>query len=87
MGKDSRVARSEVFLRVVDRIRTDEARHVKICRRHLDEIGIPKAQREEATEKVRLRFVDLMTPVAGAFEDIGLDPDRLFRRIGRERIE
>ncbi len=86
MGKESRVARSEVFLRVVDRIRTDEARHVKVCRRHLDEIGIPKAQRQEATEKVRLRFVDLMSPVAAAFDDIGLDPDRLFRRIRREPI-
>ena len=86
MGKESRVARSELFLRVVDRIRTDEARHVKICRRHLDEIGIPKAQRQEATEKVRLRFVDLMSPVAAAFDDIGLDPDRLFRRIRREPI-
>ncbi len=86
MGKESRVARSEVFSRIIGRIRRDEARHVKICRRHLDEIGISKAQRQEATEKVRLRFVDLMMPVAGAFEDIGLDPDRLFRRIGREPI-
>lgn len=86
MGKESRLARSEVLSRVIDRIRRDEARHVKICRRHLDEIGIPRAQRQEATEKVRLRFIDLMTPVAGAFEDIGLDPDRLFRRIAREPI-
>lgn len=86
MGKESRVARSEVFSRVVDRIRRDEARHVKVCRRHLEEIGISREQRREATEKVRGRFVDLMSPVAGAFEDIGLDPDRLFRRIKREPI-
>ena len=86
MAKASKVARSEAFSRVVGRIRKDEARHVKICRRLLGEIGLEDAEQAAAGDRVRGRFVELMTPMASAFETIGLDSDRLFRRITRETV-
>lgn len=86
MAGTSRVARSEVFSRIVSRIRRDESRHVKICRRHVAELGLSLEDRDLARETVRERFVKLMAPVASAFETIGLDPDDLFRRLGRETV-
>ena len=46
---------------------------------HGDAVGIGKERPPPS--------LDVAASVTRAFEDIGLDPDRLFRRIGRERIE
>ncbi len=76
--KRSDMTRSEPFMRIVNRIRSDESRHVRMCRKHLTELGVSDTQMEGAGKTVRGMFVDLMEPIADTFEDVGMDPDRLF---------
>ncbi len=78
MAKHSQLKRSEPFLRIVNRIRQDESRHVRICRTHLRELGISKSEQTEAGFTVRARFVDLLRPIAACFDDLGMDADKLF---------
>jgi hypothetical protein len=84
MMKGSTLRHSPVFSRVVERIRKDEARHVKICRGVMADLGVTKAHQREADDIVRQLYVDLMSPVGDAFEDIEIDADKLFGRILRE---
>lgn len=84
MMKRSTLRNSPVFSRVVERIRKDEARHVKICRGVMAHLGITKAHQREADDIVRQLYVELMTPVGDAFDAIEIDPDNLFGRILRE---
>ena len=86
MCKNSNLHRSDAFLRIVNRIRQDEARHVRICRGHLEELGVDASARDAAGETVRERFVELMSPVADSFDALGMDADRLFGRIGNGSV-
>lgn len=88
MIKRASVTRLPAFGRIIRRILEDEARHVRICRRIMAELGVTKQDMEEAAVTVREMFVEMMGPVGDSFEDIGVDPDRLFRGIMRhEKIE
>ena len=84
--KHSDLKRSVPFLRIVDRIRRDEARHVKICRAHLKELDVTKKEQDDAGFVVRTRFIELLTPVADSFEGMGIDPDTLFGIIRRRKV-
>ncbi|MDJ0893730.1 MAG: hypothetical protein QNJ92_01200 [Alphaproteobacteria bacterium] len=86
MAKNSNLKRSAPFLRIVNRIRQDESRHVRVCRRHLAELGVSKPEQTEAGHTVRARFVELLTPVADAFEDMGMDADKLFDTLRRRIV-
>ncbi|MHA1536814.1 MAG: ferritin-like domain-containing protein [Alphaproteobacteria bacterium] len=86
MIKRASVTRIPAFGRIVRRILEDEARHVRICRRIMAELGVTKPDMEEAAVIVREMFVDMMGPVGDSFEHIGLDPDRLFASILRHEI-
>lgn len=88
MIKRASVTRLPAFGRIVRRILEDEARHVRICRRIMAELGVARKDMEQAAVTVREMFVEMMGPVGDSFEDIGVDPDRLFRSIMRhEKIE
>ena len=88
MIKRASVSRLPAFARIVRRILEDEARHVRICRRIMAELGVTKTDMEEAAVTVREMFVEMMAPVGDSFEHIGVDPERLFRSIMRhEKIE
>ncbi len=88
MIKRASVSRLPAFARIVRRILEDEARHVRICRRIMAELGVTKKNMEEAAVTVGEMFVEMMAPVGNSFEDIGVDPGRLFRSIMRhEKIE
>lgn len=70
-----------------NRIWHDEARHVRISRQHVLDMGIEQAKLVEEGIHVRRSLADLLHPLANDFEDIGVDPDRLFRRIsGPEQV-
>lgn len=84
MMKRATVTRSPVFSRIVERIRQDEARHVKICRGIMQELGVSKAEMAEADETVREMFLEMMEPVGDAFDVIEVDPAAMFRTIRRE---
>ncbi len=88
MIKRASVTRVPAFGRIVRRILEDEAGHVRICRRIMAELGVTKKDMEAAAVTVREMFVEMMGPVGDSFEDLGVDPDRLFRSIMRhEKIE
>lgn len=88
MIKRASVTRLPAFGRIVRRILEDEARHVRICRRIMAELGVTKKNMEKAAVTVGEMFVEMMAPVGNSFEDIGVDPGRLFRSIMRhEKIE
>lgn len=65
---------------VFSRIRHEEAGHVRVSRRLARELGHPGALREAAV-RTRCGLVDVLALRAAAFEDMGVDPDRLFARL------
>lgn len=78
LAKRSSMTKSEPFMRIVNRIRSDESRHVRICRKHLLKLDVTEKQMDGAGKTVRGMFVDLMIPIADTFEAVGMDPDKLF---------
>ena len=63
------------------RIWLDEARHVRISRRHVVDLGIAQTRLMEEGLQVRASLADLLRPLGDDFENMGVDPDRLFRRV------
>lgn len=69
------------------RIWRDEARHVRISRQHVLDLGIEPAKLAEEGIYVRKKLADLLEPLGHDFDAIGVDPDKLFRRIiGPEQV-
>jgi hypothetical protein len=87
MAKSASAVRSPVFATVVNRIRNDEARHVKISRGIMQELGVSRRQMRDADDVVRAMYVELMAPLGAAFEDVAIDPDRLFAALSRSGDE
>lgn len=77
------VARNPCLAHVFIRIRGDEARHVRISRRHAIVLGLSQRQLQEETSNVRASLVDLLEPAGDVFEGIGVAPERLFKRLLR----
>jgi hypothetical protein len=75
------LARARVVVETFNRIRGDEARHVRFSREHSCELGADKSLLADTAACVRSELVALFYPLASTFEDLGLDADRLFRRI------
>ena len=68
------------------RIKRDEARHVAVSRRHSRRLGLPPAERAVVGEQVQADLAGMLAPLGAAFEDIGVDTDRLFRSITRQPL-
>lgn len=66
---------------LVLRIKRDEARHVSISRRYARALGVPRSRYEELGARIRHELVDMLEPIGGALEDIGVDADEMFRRV------
>ena len=77
----SRLPRSNVLLSIMNKIRTDEAKHVKICRSAITRLGTSNQDICNIALVIRRRFVDLLVPVRNSFEDIGVDSSNLLLRI------
>jgi hypothetical protein len=73
--------RARVVVETFNRIRADEARHVRFSREYSCELGADKSLLADTAACVRSELVALLYPLAGSFEYLGLDTDRLFRRI------
>jgi hypothetical protein len=73
--------RARVVVETFNRIRGDEARHVRFSREYSCELGADKSLLADTAACVRSELVGLLYPLASSFEDLGLDADRLFRRI------
>jgi len=74
--------------RIWSSIWRDEARHVRISRQHVMNLGLERAQLIEEGRQMRKNYAErLVLPIADAFESIEVDPDKLLRRIvGPEEV-
>jgi hypothetical protein len=75
------LARARVVVDTFNRIRADEARHVKFSREHSRELGADKSLLADTAARIRSELVALLYPIASSFEDLGLDANYLFRRV------
>ncbi|ORE88289.1 hypothetical protein ATO7_00400 [Oceanococcus atlanticus] len=71
------------FARLIKHIRRDEATHVKKSRDHAVALGFSEDSFHDAYDLTRAGMVGMLEPIAGSFEDMGVDPDRLFGRLLR----
>jgi hypothetical protein len=79
------LARARVIIETFNRIRGDEARHVRFSREHSCELGADKSLLADTAACVRSELVALLYPLASSFEDLGLDADQLFRRVKADK--
>lgn len=75
------LSRATTLIEIFNRIRSDEARHVRFSRRHSYELGANTALLANSAARVRGELVDLLYPFGKSFEDLGIDADYLFRRV------
>ena len=75
------LARAHVVVDTINRIRRDEARHVRFSRAHSCELGADKSLLADTAACVRRELVALLYPLANSFEELELDADQLFRRL------
>jgi hypothetical protein len=66
-------------------IKRDEAWHVNVSRRYAAGLGLDEQSRRDAAAEVRAGLVEMLEPVGSAFEVLGVDSDRLFSEVRRDR--
>ena len=79
------IARATALVEMFDRIRSDEARHVRFSRQHSYELGADMSLLANTAVQVRSELVALLYPLGHSFEDLGVNADQLFRRINAQR--
>lgn len=71
------------FAQLITHIRRDEATHVRKSRDHAVDLGFDAAEFHACYELTRTGMVEMLRPIGSAFEDLGVDPERLFKRLLR----
>lgn len=79
----AKVNKIQGFARLIKHIRRDEATHVKKSRDHAVDLGFNPDQFHECYDLTRGGMVGMLEPIASSFETLGVDPDRLFKRLMR----
>lgn len=77
LGKD------HLIVKLFERIKKDEARHVSICRKHFLQLGGDRASFKENRFAVSTKLVKLLMTQADSFEILGIDSDLMFRKMTR----
>lgn len=80
------VQRVPAVHRVFSKVRHDEATHVRISRAYVVDLGLPKDLLNSEADMICPALADFIQPTGEAFEYLGIDPDRMFRRIRREEV-
>jgi hypothetical protein len=80
------LSRATALIEIFNRIRSDEARHVRFSRRHAYELGADPSLLANTAAQVRSELVDLLYPLGNSFEDLSLDAEQLFRRVTCESV-
>lgn len=83
----SALARAPYACQIWNRIWRDEAQHVRVSRQHVLDMGIDKATLNHESKRAREGLVELLRPLACDFEDMKVDPDKLFSRIAAGRMQ
>jgi hypothetical protein len=79
------LSRATALTEIFDRIRRDEARHVRFSRKRSYELGAGTLLVTNTAAQIRGELVSLLYPLGRSFEDIGVDSDHLFRRIKAQK--
>lgn len=79
------LARTPAVVDTLNRIRRDEAKHVRFSREHSCELGADKSLLADTGARIRSELVALLYPLASSFEDLELDADELFRRLEADK--
>jgi hypothetical protein len=75
------VAQAPEVQRIFKRIYADEARHVRLSRRHA--IGrLDKAIARQIAQDTRAHLVEVLRSAGDSFEHLGVDADKLFSHLG-----
>lgn len=77
----SGLARVSCLNEMFERLKRDEARHSFLSRQHALALGGSRALLSEEGASITTQLVDVLMPVAHAFDALEIDPDRLFSRI------
>jgi hypothetical protein len=80
------LSRATALTEIFDRIRWDEARHVRFSRQHSYELGADKLLLANTADQIRSELVELLYPFGYSFEDLGVDADHLFRRVNAQSV-
>jgi hypothetical protein len=76
------MASAPLVYRIWSRISRDEARHVRTARQHVIDLGFEKNHLIEEGRRVRKDFAtEMVVPLGDVWDNMGVDPDRLVRRI------
>jgi hypothetical protein len=79
------LSRAAAVVDILNRIRSDEARHVRFSRQHSYELGANTSLVVSTGVLVRSELAALLHPFGNAFEDLGVDTDHLFRRVSAHK--
>ena len=85
LSKNSKVSQIQLFERIAKKIRHDESGHVKVSRKHIANLGVSDKEFYEVDSNVRLNVVSLFESFGSFFETLGVDPDKLSKKILRGR--
>lgn len=77
----SHPGKNHIVGQLFEHIRQDEARHVRICSDHLRYLGANPKDFKAQAQKVRAQLVSLLKTEITAFEQLGVDCDRMFIRM------
>ena len=79
------LSRATALIEIFNRIRSDEARHVRFSRRHSYDLGAGASLLANSAARVRGELIDFLYPLGESFEELGIDADHLFRRVNMEK--
>lgn len=71
--------------RIATQIKYDEARHVSVSRRYAASLGLTSRKRDEDGIATTEGLIDMLDTLTDSFEIVGVDSDRLFTHIRRNR--
>jgi hypothetical protein len=83
--ENSSIERVSPLCRIAAQIKNDEARHVAVSRKYAALLGLPAQARGEGAATINEGLVEMLMPLADSFEIVGVDSDRLFKQIRRNR--
>jgi len=78
---NGKIGKNHPYTQVFQRIKQDEARHVGISREHLRMLGSDQNLTLESGRDIRSSLVELIRPEADHWEILGVDWDRLEKKI------
>lgn len=81
-----RLSAAPVLARIAGRIRDDEATHVRITHERVRELGMTIEERIADADPIRTRIVAMLSTAQEAFEALGVDTDRMFKRILTRKV-